>query len=640
MTAGDERSALIERRYSSGGNQMSKLGAVVEAVEKHGRFVLEQVKRARSDERFAHAVIERWNKIKAETPIAKAPTGLPLPRLALPEIDEPGEIARYLFGEGLTGEFPYLNGAYREMYLERLREIETGSYGNKKSSNGDGKGAIGARGSRAKTPEPPTRPPLQEEPTRLFSGLMLAEDTNKRFHFLSAHQRSKRLSTAFDGPTLYGIDSDAAGVFGKIGEGGVAVDTVEDMVRLYDGFEIGASNFSASMTISGPAPIIMAMYIGAAKRRFGPTVVPNLRGTSQSDIFKEVQAQNEAIFPMEASLRFRLAMIEWTAAHMPRWYPVSISGYHIGEAGSTPVQQAAYTLSNGFAYAEMLTARGVPVDQFAPRLSFFLDCGLDVEYIALARVSRKIWAIGMRDVFGANARGQMFKLHTQTSGRSLIAAEFKNNLTRTAAELMLAYMNGTNSCHSNSADEPFTTPSEEWIRLAAHGQAILLEESGIFKHTMNILSGSPGMKAVERAVEKAILDEFRQIESLGGVLAAVENRYQRSQIQNAAHRYEQQIYDGTRPIVGLNRYRNGADEMPEIELVRTPRAKQKLQVERLKKFKKKNAEKSKGALDKLGAVVDRGENCFPALLEAVEVCSLGQITARLQEIVGRFRPMV
>jgi len=619
---------------------MSKLGAVVEAVEKHGRFVLEQVKRARSDEKFAQAVTERWNKVKAEIPISRAPTGLPLPRLALPEIDEPGEIARYLFGDGLPGEFPYLNGAYREMYLEPLREIETGSYGNRKSPNGDSHNRVGAREARAKTPERPARPPLQEEPTRLFSGLMLAEDTNQRFHFLSAHQRSKRLSTAFDGPTLYGIDSDAEGVFGKIGEGGVAVDTVEDMVRLYDGFEVGAPNFSASMTISGPAPIIMAMYIAAAKRRFGAKVVPNLRGTIQADIFKEVQAQNETIFPTEASLRFLCDMIEWTTANMPRWYPVSISGYHIGEAGSTPVQQAAYTLSNGFAYAEMLSARGVPVDQFAPRLSFFLDCGLDVEYIALSRVSRKIWAIGMRDVFGANARGQMFKLHTQTSGRSLIAAEFKNNLTRTAAELMLAYMNGTNSCHSNSADEPFTTPSEEWIRLAAHGQAILLEESGIFKHTMNMLSGSPGMKAVERAVEKAILDEFREIESLGGVLAAVENRYQRSQIQNAAHRYEQQIYDGTRPIVGLNRYRNGADEMPEIELARTPRAKQKLQIERLKKFKKKNAEKSKRALDKLGAVVERGENSFPALLEAVEVCSLGQITARLQEIVGRFRPMV
>src|SRR5256885_511852 len=242
---------------------MSKLGAVVEAVEKHGSFVLEQVKRARSDEKFAQAVTERWDKVKAEIPIAKAPTGLPLPRLALPEIDEPGEIARYLFGDGLPGEFPFLNGAYREMYLEPLQqvEIEDGSYGVRA-----GRASING----AKTSSNGARPP--EEPTRLFSGLMLAEDTNKRFHFLSAHQRSKRLSTAFDGPTLYGIDSDADGVFGKIGEGGVAVDTVEDMVRLYDGFEVGSPDFSASMTISGPAPIIMAMYIAAAKRRFGPGV--------------------------------------------------------------------------------------------------------------------------------------------------------------------------------------------------------------------------------------------------------------------------------------------------------------------------------------------------------------------------------
>ena len=613
-------------------NVMSKLGQVVEAVEKYNRFVLDQVKRARSDEQYARELVNRWSETKAKTPVTHTPTGLPLPRLALPEIDEPGEIARYLFGEGLPGEFPFLNGAYREMYLEPVREIE--------SFEKDGEpvvaGVSPARGSK----ERPTRPPPPEEPTRLFSGLMLAEDTNERFHYLTQHQRTHRLSTAFDGPTLYGIDSDADGVFGKIGEGGVAIDTVEDMVRLYDGFDLGSSNFSASMTISGPAPIIMAMYIAAAKRRFGPKVVPKLRGTIQADIFKEVQAQNETIFPIEASLRFLTDMVEFTTREMPRWYPISISGYHIGEAGSTPVQQAAYTLSNGFAYAEMFAARGIPVDQFGPRLSFFLDCGLDAEYIALARVSRRIWAIGMRDAFGAGPRGQLFKLHTQTSGRSLIAAEFKNNLTRTAAELMLAYMNATNSCHSNSADEPFTTPSEEWIRLAAHGQAILLEESGIFKHTMNMLSGSPGMKAVERAVEAAILDEFREIERLGGVLAAVEDRFQRSQIQNAAHRYEQQIYDGTRPIIGLNKYRNGEDDAPEIKLARTPRAKQQLQVDRLKKFKKKNAEKAKRALDKLVDVVERGENCFPALLEAVEVSSLGQITGRMQEVVGRFRPMV
>jgi methylmalonyl-CoA mutase cobalamin-binding domain/chain len=612
---------------------MSKLGRVIEAVEKYNQHVLDEVNRARTDKKFGKQLLGRWDEIKRSIKVGKAPTGLELPRLALPEIDEPGEIARYLLGDGLPGEFPFLNGAYKEMYLEPLQEppIETGSY----AQNGHGKNGHGKNGKTAVAKLQET-----EEPTRLFSGMGLPDDTNKRFHYLGAHQRSKRLSTAFDGPTLYGIDSDADGVFGKIGEGGVAVDTVEDMERLYAGFDMGAPSFSASMTISGPAPIIMAMYIAAAKRRFGPGVVPKLRGTIQADIFKEVQAQNETIFPVEASLRFLGDMMEWTTRNMPRWYPVSISGYHIGEAGSTPVQQAAYTLSNGFAYAEMMANRGMSADEFGPRLSFFLDCGLDVEYIALTRVSRRIWAIGMRDAFGAGSRAQMFKVHTQTSGRSLIAAEFRNNLTRTAAELMLAYMNGTNSCHSNSADEPFTTPSEEWIRLSAHGQAILLDESGIFKHTMNMLSGSPGMKAVERAVEAAILEEFREIERLGGVLAAVENRYQRSQIQNAAHRYEQQIYDGTRPIIALNKYRDGAEEMPEVELVRTPRAKQQLQVDRLKKFKKKNAAKAAEALDKLAAVAETSENCFPALMEAAEVCSLGQITGRLQEVVGRFRPMV
>jgi methylmalonyl-CoA mutase cobalamin-binding domain/chain len=611
---------------------MSKLGRVVEAVEKYNDFVLDEVKRARSDEMFGKQLLNRWNEVKAKTPIGTAPTGLKLPRLALPEIDEPGEIARYLLGDGLPGEFPFTNGAYREMYLEPLREAEVGSYGKNNGQSRNEKRRKAGSNREAK--------PQTEEPTRLFSGFGLAEDTNKRFHYLTGHQRSARLSTAFDGPTLYGIDSDADGVFGKIGEGGLAIDTVEDMVRLYDGFDMGSPSFSASMTISGPAPIIMAMYIAAAKRRFGPKVVPKLRGTIQADIFKEVQAQNETIFPTEASLRFLCDMIEFTTREMPRWYPVSISGYHIGEAGATPVQQAAYTLSNGFAYAELLSGRGIPVDQFGPRLSFFLDCGLDVEYVALARVSRRIWAIGMRDAFGAGAKAQMFKLHTQTSGRSLVAAEFKNNLTRTAAELMLAYMNGTNSCHSNSADEPFTTPSEEWIRLAAHGQAILLDESGLFKHTMNMLTGSPGMKAVERAVEAAILEEFREIERLGGVVAAIEHRYQRSQIQNAAHRYEQQIYDGTRPIIALNKYRNGEDEMPEVKMVRTPRAKKQLQVDRLAKFKKKNAEKAERALDKLAGVVEAGDNYFPTLIETVEVCSLGQITGRLQEIVGRFRPMV
>jgi methylmalonyl-CoA mutase len=300
---------------------MSKLGRVIEAVEKYNRHVLDEVKRARTDKKFGKQLVDRWDEIKRSIKVGKAPTGLELPRLALPEIDEPGEIARYLLGDGLPGEFPFLNGAYKEMYLEPLHEpaIEIGSY----AKNGHGKNGHGKNGKTAVAKLQET-----EEPTRLFSGMGLPDDTNKRFHYLGAHQRSKRLSTAFDGPTLYGIDSDADGVFGKIGEGGVAVDTVEDMERLYAGFDMGAPSFSASMTISGPAPIIMAMYIAAAKRRFGSGVVPKLRGTIQADIFKEVQAQNETIFPVEASLRFLGDMMERLSHRRSRLDAGAAGGLH------------------------------------------------------------------------------------------------------------------------------------------------------------------------------------------------------------------------------------------------------------------------------------------------------------------------
>ena len=583
------------------------LDNVVKAVETFNRSLEREVERARTDPNFGSELLEKWRSIRAGITHTTTPTGLKLPRLALPLIDEPGEIARHLLGEGLPGEFPFTNGAYPQMYLA--------------GSNGD-----------ANAPEP-------EEPTRLFAGLGLAEDTNARFHYLTGHQRSVRLSTAFDGPTLYGLDSDADGVLGKVGEGGVAIDTVDDMERLYAGFPLGDPHFSASMTINGPAPILLAMYVAAAKRRFGPEVVAKLRGTVQADVLKEVQAQNELLFPIDASLRFLADMVEYTTQHMPRWYPISISGYHIAEAGATPIQQAAYTLSNGFAYVELLRDRGLDVERFGPRLSFFLDCGLDVEYLALARVCRKIWAIGMRDVFRASESAQRMKLHTQTSGRSLVAAEFQNNLTRTAVELMLAYANATNSCHSNSADEAFTTPGEQYVRLAAHAQAILLEETGLFKHMMNTLAGSPGMKAVERAVEEGILAEFREIERLGGVLSALEHRYQRSQIQAAAHRYEAQVNSGERPIIGLNRYATSA-RVPKIGVVRTARRKQQLQISRLAKFKKRHAKRAGKALDDLAKVVEGGGNVFAQLIETVEHCSLGQITARLHELVGHFRPAV
>lgn len=581
---------------------MSVLAEIIKSVEAYDAGVEAQVRAARSDVEVGEKIMRRWRSVRESVGTATTPTGLTIPTLALPALDEPGAVARFLGSEGLPGEFPFVNGAYPHMY----------------STGGNGH-------------------PAPEEPTRLFAGLGLAEDTNRRFHYLAGHQRSVRLSTAFDGPTLYGIDSDADGAIGKVGEGGVAVDTIEDMLRLYDGFDLSDPHMSVSMTISGPAPVMLAMYVAAAKRRYGKDVVKKLRGTIQADILKEIQAQNEVIFPIDASLRFLLDMIEWTTGHMPRWYPISISGYHIAEAGATPVQQAAYTLSNGIAYVQMLKERGLSVDQFGPRLSFFLDCGMDVEYLVLARVCRKIWAVAMRDVFGAEDKAQRFKLHTQTSGRSLVAREFQNNLTRTAVELMLAYANATNSCHSNAADEAFTTPSEEYARLASHAQSILLEESGLFKHSTNLLGSSSGMIELAEIVQRAILEEFARIEEAGGVLAAVEQRYQRSQIQAAAHQYESQIQSGVRPIVGVNLYR-AEQGHGTVKVVRTPVRKQKMQIARLAAFKKKHSRRAQAALDRLEQVVRNGGNVFEELLATVEWCSLGQITGKLQDVVGRFRP--
>ena len=595
---------------------MPFLGQIILAIENYRQSSSEQVRKARTDREFGEQLLRRWGEAKGKIGTTVTPTGLRLPRLALPDLDEAGEIARFMWDEGLPGEFPFLTAAYAEQYLEA---VTTESTGNGKLKSGQA---------------------LSEEPTRLFAGLGLAEDTNARFHYLSGNQRSKRLSTAFDGPTLYGVGAGTDGVFGKIGEGGVAIDTVEDMERLYAGFALDQPDVSVSMTISGPAPILLAMYLAAAKRRFGPDVCSKLRGTIQADVLKEIQAQNELIFPIEPSLHFLADMVDYCSRQMPKWYPISISGYHIAEAGATPVQQAAYTLSNGFAYVDYFRSRGMDLNVFGPRLSFFLDCALDVEYVALARICRKIWAIGMRDVFGADKRAQILKLHTQTSGRSLIAADWRNNLTRTALELMLACMNATNSCHSNSADEPFTTPSEEYARYAAHAQAILLEESGLFKHMMNTLQGSPGMKMVGNAVEAAILEEFREIEHQGGVIGAVERRYQRSQIQASGYLLERQIGDGTRPVIGLNRYQNPSGDWPEVHMIRTPKEKKQLQLDRLREFERRHAGEKERCLDRLSNVVQQGGNVFEELICTVEHCSLGQITERLCEVVGKFRPMV
>jgi len=281
---------------------MTSLGQIVSAVQNYRRSGPIQVQKARADREFGERVLQRWRAAKAKIGSTVTPTGLRLPRLALPDLDEAGEIARFLWDEGLPGEFPFLTAAYAEQYLEPAATEPTGN-GNQRNDD------------RA----------ANEEPTRLFAGLGLAEDTNARFHYLSRNQRSKRLSTAFDGPTLYGVGAGADGVFGKIGEGGVAIDTIEDMERLYYGFALDQPDVSVSMTISGPAPIVLAMYIAAAKHRFGADVGSKLRGTIQADVLKEIQAQNELIFPIEPSLRFLADMVDYCSRQMPKWYPISIN---------------------------------------------------------------------------------------------------------------------------------------------------------------------------------------------------------------------------------------------------------------------------------------------------------------------------
>src|SRR6516165_514600 len=276
---------------------MNSLGQIVSAVEDYRKFVSSQVRTARADPRIGEDIVKRWRAAKERIGATVTPTGLRLPRLALPELDEPGEIARFLHEEGLPGEFPFVTAAYPEQYLEPVLTADDGSQPNQSDF-------------------------IPEEPTRLFAGLGLPEETNERFHYLSRNQRNKRLSTAFDGPTLYGVGSGAEGVLGKVGEGGVSIDTVEDMERLYAGFDLDQSNVSVSMTISGPAPILLAMYVGAARRRFGPDVVPKLRGTIQADVLKEVQAQNELIFPIVPSLRLLADMVEFCSLNMRRWYPI------------------------------------------------------------------------------------------------------------------------------------------------------------------------------------------------------------------------------------------------------------------------------------------------------------------------------
>ncbi|EQC45106.1 methylmalonyl-CoA mutase [Bacteriovorax sp. BSW11_IV] len=491
-----------------------------------------------------------------------------------------------------------------------------------------------------------------EDPKRMFAGEGGPLRTNKRFHYLSENDPAKRLSTAFDSVTLYGEDPDyRPDIFGKIGEAGVSIATLDDMQDLFKGFKLTDPMTSVSMTINGPAPIILAMFMNTAmKQDLQGTdfwdeakriaVMQMVRGTVQADILKEDQAQNTCIFSLEFALKLMGDVQSFFCKHaIKNYYTVSISGYHIAEAGANPITQVAFTLSNGFTFVEYYLSRGMNIDDFSGNLSFFFSNGLDPEYTVIGRVARKIWAVAMRDKYGANTKSQMFKYHIQTSGRSLHAQEIDFNDIRTTLQAFLALSDNCNSLHTNAYDEAITTPTEESVRRAMAIQMIINREFGLNK-TDNPMQGSYIYEELCEIVEDAVLAEFERISDKGGVLGAMESMYQRSKIQEESLYYETLKDSGELPIIGVNTYiADNIDEQlnQEIEISRCSDEEKTEQIKRLENFKAKAGDKGEESLKRLREVALTGGNIFEELLTTVNYCSLGQITNVLYEVGGRYR---
>ena len=527
-------------------------------------------------------------------------SGTQIPRIALPRYNHRDELYRWLRRENLPGHFPYTAGVF------------------------------------------PTKRD-DEDPTRMFAGEGGPARTNKRFHLLSAGQPATRLSTAFDSVTLYGAEPDERpDIYGKVGTSGVSVATLDDMRVLYDGFDLIDPSTSVSMTINGPAPTILAMFLNAAidqNPELDPAeVLRRVRGTVQADILKEDQGQNTCIFSTDFALRMMADIQEWFIEHrVKRFYSVSISGYHIAEAGANPISQLAFTLANGFTYVEAYLARGMKIDDFAANLSFFFSNGMDPEYTVMGRVARRIWAIAMRDRYGANDRSQKLKYHIQTSGRSLHAQEMSFNDIRTTLQALCAIYDNANSLHTNAYDEAVTTPTDESVRRAVAIQLIINREWGLARND-NPLQGSFIVEELTDLVEEAVLSELDRIDARGGVLGAMETGYQRGRIQDESMLYEQRKHDGTLPIVGVNTFRSADTSVaPKVELRRSDDTEKQDQIARLRAFKAEHAGQREAALERLRQVALSGGNTFDELMRAVRHCTLGEITNTLFDVGGRYR---
>jgi len=604
------------------------------------------------------------DKVIRQEMFSKSLSGTRIPKVVLPKFKDWGDLLRWQAQENVPGSFPFTGGVF----------------------------------------------PLKregEDPTRMFAGEGGPERTNKRFHYVSVDQPAKRLSTAFDSVTLYGEDPDhRPDIYGKIGNAGVSIATVDDAKKLYSGFDLCDPKTSVSMTINGPAPMLLAFFMNAAidqqcekkiqelglekdlkriseekyKGAAGPiynntsspnslpvgndglglkllglsgdevlpkeiyeqckqTALQQVRGTVQADILKEDQAQNTCIFSTEFALKLMGDVQEYFIKQKIRnFYSVSISGYHIAEAGANPITQLAFTLSNGFTYVEYYLSRGMNIDEFAPNLSFFFSNGMDPEYSVIGRVARRIWAKAMRYKYKANKRSQMLKYHIQTSGRSLHAQEIDFNDIRTTLQALYAIYDNCNSLHTNAYDEAITTPTEESVRRAMAIQLIINRELGSAK-TENFTQGSFAIEEMTDLVEEAVLSEFDRITERGGVLGAMERMYQRNKIQEESLYYEHQKHTGEYPIVGVNTFLNkqGSPTIIPNEVIRSTKEEKEQQINNLHAFWDRNKDRSDEMLNRLKSAAINNGNLFEELMETVKYCSLGQITHALYEVGGQYR---
>jgi methylmalonyl-CoA mutase, N-terminal domain len=468
---------------------------------------------------------------------------------------------------------------------------------------------------------------------RQFAGFGTAEETNERFRYLLEHGQTG-LSTAFDMPSLMGHDSDSPRSLGEVGREGVAIDTVDDMETLFSGIPL--DEVTVSMTINAPAAIMLAFYVVAAERQGVPS--ERLGGTIQTDILKEYIAQKEWCFPVDPAMRLVTDMIEWCTEHMPRWHPVSISGYHIREAGSTAAQELAFTLKDGLTYVEHAVARGLDVDDFAPRLSFFFNAQIDFfEEIAKYRAARRIWARELRETFGARCeRSWLMRFHTQTAGVSLTAQQPLNNIVRTAIEALAGVLGGTQSLHTNSYDEALALPTEEAVRIALRTQQIIGHETGV-TNTIDPLGGAYFVEALTDRLEAQCYEYFRKIDELGGMVEAVKTGYPQREIADAAFALQLEIDSGRRVVVGVNKYTEGDDG--DTQILRIAPGLEAKQIERVKAVKgRRDSGAVQTALDHLKAAAADGTNLMALLIDAARVpVSEGEIVQALQEVWGDYR---